>query len=218
MPHHFELMHPLSIRRADIGQAYWLVSLIIDFVEGKELVVGVPLDQGKEVRLEPGTRVDVEVPHPDGLRRYTAVVQSRSASAPPSLRLSWPGGMQRIQRRNAVRVPTTFHVDAGVPGETGAHPTRVRGLTNDLSSGGARISVPCEIPLRANLDIQLHLPDIGCRAVEARVVRRGETRLPQAEYPHWIAVEFTAVTESVRRDITNYVFDVQREQLRKGLG
>jgi c-di-GMP-binding flagellar brake protein YcgR len=218
MPHYFELMHPLSIRRADIGQAYWLASLVIDFVEGKELVIGAPLDQGAEVHLEPGTRVDVEVPRPDGLRRYTAVVESRSASAPPSLRLSWPSGMQRIQRRNAVRVPATFRVDAGVPGETGVRVTRVRGLTNDLSSGGARISVPCEIPLRADLEIQLHLPDMGCREVEARVVRRGETRLPQAEYSHWIAVEFTAVTEAVRRDITNYVFNVQREQLRKGLG
>jgi c-di-GMP-binding flagellar brake protein YcgR len=37
------------------------------------------------------------------------------------------------------------------------------------------------------------------------------------ELRHWMALEFTNISEVVRREITRLVFDVQREQLRKGV-
>ena len=52
---------------------------------------------------------------------------------------------------------------------------------------------------------------------DARVLRRGELTQALTDLRHWMALEFTNITPEVRREITRLVFDLQREQIRKGV-
>ena len=49
------------------------------------------------------------------------------------------------------------------------------------------------------------------------MLRRGELTQALTDLRHWMALEFTNITPEVRREITRLVFDLQREQIRKGV-
>lgn len=209
-------MQPLSIRAAKSEDTGWASSLVLDFEEGAGLVIGAPMDQGSEVKFDPGTPVQVEIPLADGLRRFSAVVHGPGAGV-PSLRLSWPEGAERIQRRDNVRVPVTFRVEIAEIRPDGRLADKTLGISIDLSAGGARIAVPRAIEPGTTLELTLHLPEHGLQKTDGRVVRRGEIHHAAGENRYWIAVEFSRIAAAVERDVTRFVFDVQRDQMRKGI-
>lgn len=210
-------MQPVSLRIGEGEGAGWYPSLVLDFEEGREILVGAPTLRGSEVRVEPGTTVDVQTTHPDGLRVFVAQVVRREAEPGPALRLTWPQSVQRVQRRGAVRVEVLVRVEvrAAVPD---APPRELAGTTVDLSEGGMRAALPEPVEAGTELEARLHLPGGGPPVVcSGRAVRGGENVGAAPDRRFWTAVEFTTVPPVARRELTRFVFDVQREQLRRGV-
>jgi c-di-GMP-binding flagellar brake protein YcgR len=197
-------------------------SLILDFSEGETIVIGVPLERGREVRIGPGSLVFVQISRPDGVHVLRSEVIRREPQG-PSLHLQWPQRSERVQRRNHVRVDVMVrtHVWLRDPlasgDDAGAAERLVTGVTTDLSAGGARLNLPEALERDSQLRLSLHLPGAGDQASEARVVRTGENRDAASGQHFWNAVEFVGMLESVRKEITRFVFDVQRDQIRKGV-
>jgi c-di-GMP-binding flagellar brake protein YcgR len=210
----FQLLQPLSLEVRYENRVAYYPSLVMDFTEGSELVVGAPSEGGYEVRIPPGTRISVQLPQADGIRSFDAEVRRRAERPSPSLHLTWPEKIERIQRRNYVRVDVMVRVVV-TPEDRPNRP--LSGSTTNLSAGGARIVLPELLTAGTVLTVHLHLPDAGVRECTARVIRSGETEGARAALAYWSAVEFVKITENVRKDITKYVFDIQREQLRRGL-
>ncbi|HEX7239368.1 MAG TPA: PilZ domain-containing protein [Longimicrobiaceae bacterium] len=216
MPSFLRHLQPVSLRVGEGEAARWYPSLVLDFEEGKEVVVGVPLEGGYETRVEPGSVVGVQTTHPDGIRVFAATVLRRDTAPSPALRLSWPADVQRVQRREAVRVEVMVRAEVRVLADEGA-PRALDGSTADLSEGGARLLLGEPLAPGTALEIVLHLPSAGAVECAGRVVRSGEADRAAPERRHWAAVEFTRLPAAARRELTRFVFDVQRERLRKGV-
>jgi c-di-GMP-binding flagellar brake protein YcgR len=215
-------MQPVLIEVPTGDNAGTYPSLILDFAEGETIVAGVPLERGREVRLEPGAAVNVQIARPDGVHVLRSTVIRRDSRG-PSLHLRWPELSERVQRRNHVRVEVVVRtiVSVRVPqpaGEDSPSTDRViTAVTADLSAGGARLDLHEPLEPDAQIRLSLELPDAGAQSSEARVVRGGEHPAIAQGRRFWAAIEFVGMMESVRKEITRFVFDVQRDKLRKGV-
>lgn len=195
-------------------------SLVLDFVEGESLLVGVPLERGREVRIGPETVVNVQIPRPDGVYVMPSLVVARDTQG-PALMLRWPAREDRVQRRNHVRVGVMIPVEVWVRtaegGRAGQEERRISGASVNLSAGGLLLAVAEPLDPEAQVRLRLLMPDGIDTSVEARVLRTGEKEDAHLAHRFWAALEFVGVLESARKEITQFVFDVQRDQIRKGV-
>jgi c-di-GMP-binding flagellar brake protein YcgR len=213
----FYPMQAIAVQPPWAGEDIWYPSLVLDYAEEKTLTIGAPLSRRQEVLIPPGTRVRLQLALPDGLRRFTAVIRERHPTSPPSLELTWPEDFQRIQRRDNVRVDATLRVQVNRIRDDDSRGPPLFGVTSDISAGGVRIRMAEPIEILTSVELVFTFPgDVEYRC-DARVLRRGELTQAVTELRHWMALEFTNITEVVRREVTRLVFDLQREQIRKGV-
>lgn len=210
------VMQPVSLEVREEQRISYYPSMVLDYSEGREVVVSVPSQRGYEVHVPAGTPVSVQVALPDALRVFSATVLRREEQPSPCLYLSWPESVDRVQRRNYVRVDVMVRVEAEVR-EEGEGGRALSGATTNLSAGGARLALPEQLIPESQITLTLDLPGVGPRECTARVIRGGEIPSDRARFPYWTAIEFVDIAETVRKEITNFVFEVQRDQIRKGL-
>lgn len=215
----FYPMQAIAVQPPWEGEEVWFPSLVLDYEEGKSLSIGAPLSRGREVLIPTDTRVRLQLALPDGLRRFTAVVRRRHTppGSPIMLELSWPEDFQRIQRRDNVRVDATLRVEVFRIRDDELLGPPLFGVTTDISAGGTRIRLAEPIEVLTPVQLNFTFPNEEEHVVEGRVLRRGELTQALTDLRHWAAIEFTEISEPVRREIVRLVFDLQREQLRKGV-
>lgn len=213
----FYPMQAIAVQPPWAGEDVWYPSVVLDYAEGKSLQIGAPLSRRQEVLIPPGTRVRLQLALPDGLRRFSAVVRDRLPTSPPSLELTWPEDFQRIQRRDNVRVDATLRVQVCRVRKDDSRGPPLFGVTSDISAGGVRIRLAEPIEILTKVELLMTFPGDVEHRCDARVLRRGELTQAVTDLRHWMALEFTEITEVVRREITRLVFELQREQLRKGV-
>lgn len=187
---------------------------VLSYTEGSVLWIASPTRDEAEVPLDPGTTVALEFTTPDAILRYTAKVMERRED-PLSLRLSWPNGEQRIQRREAVRVPIDFQAWVAVIRPNGTTAPSIKARCVDISAGGVRLITPELVPFPSDVELTLTLPDAGKHVVDAVVVRSGELQNPPSGYPYWSGVQFVNVSAQLKRDVARLVMEIQRELLRR---
>lgn len=220
------------------GEGLTLASMILDFTEGKDVLVAAPLQEdGTEVPMPPGTRITFHTSQMDGVRTFASKVMRPGPTADPSIVLTWPAGVSRMNRRDAIRLPAHLPVDITFSAESGGAQV-VRGNTQDLSEGGMMMATPMLVPSDTLLSIRLHLPVSETHVCGGRVVRSGEInprsaeeeeaeaeaaaagkpQLPVKGTPrpaYWIAVEFLNLSDEGRKDLRQYLWELQREILRR---
>lgn len=189
-------------------------SRVLSYTEGRLVIISVPVHEDVEVALEPGTTVALEFPMEDAIFRYTARVMERRDD-PACLRLSWPEGETRIQRREAVRVPAEFLVWVAPFRPNGSTAPSIKARCVDLSAGGLRLVTPELLPFPSEVELTMNLPDLGKHVVDGVVVRSGELQSPPPGHPYWSGVQFVKVSPALQRDIAKLVMDVQRDLLRR---
>lgn len=209
-------MMPVSVRHAGREGLEWYPSLVLDFREGEEIVIGVPMAGGEEIVVEVGTQLQVQTMHRDAVRRFTTAVVRRRHVPSPCLYLTWPDEVQRIQRREHVRVEVTVPVAVRMPNGEQKAPV-VSGYTADLSAGGVRLNLPQALPSGPDVVLELNLPGTRTLVCEARVVRSGESESARGPKRYWASAQFKGLSGAAQKDLTKFVFDVQRELIRKGL-
>ena len=206
----------ISLQVPEIEAGRWYRTKVLNVVVDRELEVSVPVSEGVEQVVPPEYRVLLEAVLPDGLRRMSAYVLGRREGPKPGLVLDWPQVDEKIQRRDNVRVSVMFPVYVRPVDEKGKVGTRINGTVVDLSAGGVRIVLPD--PLWEGLDVELALqiPGLGERTCGGRVIRATENPSAGTAAHYAAGVMFTEISEIVRRDITRFVFNTQREHFRKG--
>ena len=219
-------------------------SVIVDFDVGRELVILVPRpgkpDPGAEPTAEEtpdpakvpdldeellddppygkGTRLEVEIAFPDGIRRFESVVRRLDPSYGGSLRIEWPSEGTRVQRREYVRVDVAKDVTVRMRNEETGAIEKILGSTIDLSAGGTRLNLADPLPDDSRVELDFDLENLRAQVLQGRVVRSGLLPPKRGAPPaYWVAVEFVGVDEALRKDMTQLVFDLQREQMRKSL-
>ena len=210
-------MQPASVQLLEEEQpADWLRTMVVDFTPDREILLSIPTEGDGQVEIRPGTVVRVKVNLADGVREFTSKVLSREALHGGVLRLRWPTDTVRIQRRDFVRVSMTLPVAVTYEAE-GEAPRVIEALTVDLSAGGVRLNLPEALPAETEVGLEIRAEQKPPYRVRGRIVHAGEVGEHVEPKRFWAAVQFLDVSESLRNDITQYVFDVQREQIRRSL-
>lgn len=212
----FKQSQLISLQIPELSPGKWFSTHVLSFVDKRELEIAVPREDGHEVVVPPEYKVLLELVLPDGLRRMSAYVKSRTASKPPGLLLDWPETDERIQRRDNVRVSVMFQVFVRPEVGPGKYGTRINGTVVDVSAGGARVLVPEPLWEGLNVELALQIPGIGERMCAGKVIRSLESTNATSAYQFSIGVQFNEISEAVKRDITKFVFDTQLEHFRKG--
>ena len=113
-----------------------------------------------------GHEMAVEVRSGRGIHRFGGVLSAQNAG---SLTISLSGDIERIQRREFVRIATHLAVTVeGIDEDIGGETT-----TLDVSGSGMRITDKWHLPLGLDVRVQLTLPDGHTMQALGRVVRAG---------------------------------------------
>jgi c-di-GMP-binding flagellar brake protein YcgR len=216
---HIHSMQPISFFvevNGEVGRPY--PSMIHSYTDGECIVIGVAVRDEVEIPVTTGTRVRLQTTQADGIRTYFTHVVRRHAGPLPALELAWPQGVTRLNRRDSVRIATSIRVDLTYRLPGSAAPNVLRTSTVDLSEGGMTLLVPEPLPDETPLSVRLHLPNTDeIHVCGARVVRSGMGQFPGCEERIWIGVEFGNLSAAIQRSLRHFLWDVQRELLRKGL-
>ena len=130
------------------------------------VVVALKAKDDRIARLV-GHELAVEVTSGRGIHRFGGVLSAQSAG---SLTVMLSGDVERIQRREFVRVAAHLDVTIrGVDEDTGGETT-----TLDISGSGIRIADKWRLPLGLDVRVELMLPDGAPLRSLGRVVRTGE--------------------------------------------
>lgn len=166
--------------------------------------------------FDKGASIQVEVSLADGIRRFNSVVQRLELTYGGCLRVTWPTVGTRIQRRDYVRVDVTYRAIVHFLDEE-EQPQVMEGTTLDFSAGGMRLRMVQPLPADLKLDIEVGVPALESMVLKGRVVRSGEIEKKRTDLPqfYWVAIEFVGVDAQLRKELTQLVFDIQRDQLRR---
>lgn len=234
-----------AVRICDPATGHWFRSVIVDYEPDQELVILLPNEKDRDFEadttpvdnakggappttssvrddlvdppaFDKGSPIQVEVSLPDGVRRFNSVVRRLELKYGGCLRVTWPTAGTRIQRRDFVRVDVTYRVVIHFVDAEG-QPHEMEGSTLDISAGGVRLRMAQPLPADLEIAMEISVPALGTTILKGRVVRSGEIEKKRAGLltSYWVAVEFLGVDASLRKDLTQLVFDIQRDQLRR---
>ncbi len=213
----------------------------VEDITKENVVLGAPYDAEKKfyVYLRGGTKVRVSFPKRDAVYQFNSIVRDSSTGRLPLLFLSRPKELLRFQRREFVRlddvIPVTYKV--AIPEDMDVkykliNPKELKnidfekdeeeflnGFTKNISGNGMLLIIKKDMAKIGNLlEISFQLPG---RPKEFHVI--GEiVRIAnevKVDYPDEIGVgvKFVKINERDRTEIVKYIFDKQREMIKKGL-
>jgi c-di-GMP-binding flagellar brake protein YcgR len=184
----------------------------VDEVGERMISVFAPNSQGGVIALREGTKVGLVFWDEVASYAMDTVIVQRIAVPVPVFVLEFPDDIQKIQRRNFVRVPAIYPISFRVIERAGLSDTK-KGTMLDLSGGGMRFQTLEKLEMGAILHTFLELPtgEIRTAARVCRVEKVDDTK------KFAISLDFYQISERERDQIIRCVFDIQRAMRKKGL-
>ncbi|NLB88229.1 MAG: hypothetical protein GX790_03250 [Syntrophomonadaceae bacterium] len=184
-------------------------------VEGKSdqyLYLAVPIRRGELVPLRIGSNIKVVFTAKKKTYAFETKITNRHRDPIPVLEVEKPSQLIKIQRRSYVRLPANLDVTFTIlPDEA-----EYKGITLDISAGGALILTKAHLEKGQLLNFKLNLPkreSIYCKAKVLRIIHKAKNSTEENK----IAIQFINLRESKEDQIFNYIFEKQREWIQKGL-
>jgi c-di-GMP-binding flagellar brake protein YcgR len=172
----------------------------------------VPSAGGAIVPISEGTVVEIVFQESRYTYRVKARIIQRIAVPIPLFVLEYLGDIEKIQRRNYVRIEAFFPLSYRVVTKNGMS-EEIEASMIDLSGGGMRFRTRRKVEDWAMLytrltlpKYEIHMPAKVCRVQQLDTIRRWD-----------VSIEFVEISEKLRDRIIRTVFDLQREMLKKGL-
>jgi c-di-GMP-binding flagellar brake protein YcgR len=185
-------------------------------VEGTEdncLLISVPMYRGEIIPLRTGQKIKIFLNGQDVSYTFLTEIVGRRWQNIPLLVIKKPQSLIKIQRRSYMRLPVKLDVSFRVAGDESDFKT---GETLDISGGGILFVTEEKIEEGQILELELYLPrrkPFFCRAKVVRLLERARKKGEKNK----VALEYHEITEGKRDQIINYIFEKQREWIRKGL-
>jgi PilZ domain len=151
----------VTVRNVHVGG----LPATVEKADGASAMVALTVKDERVARLV-GHDMAVELMSGRGILRYEGTLQAQNAG---SLTIALTGDVERIQRREFVRVPAFLEVTVqGIEESIGGETT-----TLDVSGSGIRITDKWNLPLGIDVRVELSLPDGAPLRALGRVVRVG---------------------------------------------
>ena len=187
----------------------------IEDINEKGVVIGTPIEKSVLVDLRPGSTVILWY-NQAAATSYALFckVKARIYEPLPLTLLEWPHDIQRIQRRNHVRVPASFKIEFST-GEKDAEKREIyhSAHTRDISGGGLSFITSMKLNTKYPLKIILHLPG------QEKIVLEGKIAwmVNRKRNIYLVGIKYNQITEGIRDQIIKYVFIRHRELIKKGV-
>lgn len=199
----------MTVRRRDESIEY---PTRVEDLDERQFKVAVPTEAGN---IPVGSIVCLEFANEGGAFSFVSRVLGYEQTPVPVMVLQKPDKMERMQRRDYVRLEANITIDYSMlftaAGDNGK---RVRTQAKDISGGGLLFRAPGRLPLGTRLDVVLILDGTSIHTV-GEVVRE----LPDMDTQegNWLGLRFVDIDERDREAIIRYIFNQQRERRRRGL-
>ncbi|MGE5417136.1 MAG: flagellar brake protein [Acidobacteriota bacterium] len=194
----------------------------IEGVGQQTLLIGAPIHLGALIPLHRGDTVKINFIHKDqAFSFYTRVI--RRVDHPLALvEIEKPTEMDKLQRREYVRLRVSMPICFRIvpPGQENVAVTPSDEFydanTIDISGGGVLFITKNVVKREDLLDIRMNLPKRENLLFRAKVVRSTPSEI-NGEKKYTVATVFDRPREVHRDAIVGFIFDKQREFLKKGL-
>lgn len=185
----------------------------------EHLAVSIPIRDNQYLPLQKGERIDVLYYEGTCIYEFTSVVSDRQRSNIPLIWIVIPEKFKKIQRRKYVRVSVLLNAKCAViPKEFLLNKDNFsklkffEGTAVDLSGGGLRMITKHKVEEDTNLLVALPFHDAGI-LVKGKVMR-----VDQDEMKNIVCgINFVDLKAAEQEKIIGYVFQIMREQMKKGL-
>jgi len=193
----------------------------VEEIKDNYLFISMPMKKGALVPLWPGQEIKLIFREKNSSVGGASRVISRRRDPLPHLIVSRPQRLVPInQKREFVRLPVSLNVRFKVVNqnvEVNAEdaPEIQDGITIDLSAGGLLITTKALLQAGQILEMEIKLTEkdsIYCKAIVVRVFDR------KHQNEDWkVAIIYEDINERQRDRIFKFIFDKQREWIKKGL-
>ncbi|AZR73857.1 hypothetical protein BBF96_10940 [Anoxybacter fermentans] len=191
-------------------------------INDKELHIMAPAVNGELIPFRLNTPIIVTYVGERALYSFKSIILRRFKEPIPGFALRLPAEVKRIQRREFVRleinIPLYYRLideSEKIPLESDSSGSRqyIKTYTLDISGGGVRFYSDEIMEVNSNLEIKLGLKGIEEEVIFGKIVRNQE----KEEGGYEVGVAFESISSSVQDRIIGWIFDKQRELIRKGL-
>ena len=189
-------------------------SRVMDIGE-KEIRIMAPALKGVVIPLHLNTQVTIHYVGERAMYSFKTVIRQRFKDALAGMSVAMPTKIERIQRREYVRLEVQLHFRYRIlKGEqTQENETFLKSYIVDISGGGLKFYNDSPIPVDSILELQLAIEGIENEIIIGKVVRSRE----RAEGGYDIGIYFEGILPAVQDQIIGWIFNKQRDLRRKGL-
>ncbi|ABI68190.1 flagellar brake protein [Syntrophomonas wolfei] len=216
--------------RADIIKVNHLLEIEMENNIGKEYLpsrleeisdehwhISMPMRKGMYITMRVGQKIRIVLRYRNTMFAATTVIAARRRGHIPVLIVSKPKDLIAInQKRTYVRISVAIPVAFRLLLADGEKGELLQGVTGDISAGGMLLLSPQDMEKDQKIEVEIKLPDsdsIFCQAHVVRVLGKASEEGSNNKY----AIEYDDINEGQRDRIFRFIFDKQREWLRKGV-
>ncbi|CFX66012.1 PilZ domain [Syntrophomonas zehnderi OL-4] len=196
------------------GTEYKNLPSRIEEVTDQHLYIAIPMKWGQLIPVRVRQKLIVSFNQQGRFFQFETVIMHRHLKPIPMLAVLKPDSIREIQRRQWVRVPVSIPLKFGLLNEdesTTVHET----TTVDISGGGVCFLTRNPLAAGQLLDAEIDLPNREPVYCQLKVLRVLETKTEGSVNKAFS--EYYDISESQRERIIAYVFEKQREWIKKGL-
>lgn len=204
----------------EVGEGERLASRVEE-IKDNYLYISMPMKKGALVPLWPGQEIRLIFRDRHSSVGGASRVISRRRDPLPHLVVNRPLKLVPVkQKREFVRLPVTLPVRFKVATETAEDNSNniaeiEEGVTIDISAGGLFLTTKAVLQAHQILELELKLTEHDSIYCKAEVVRVFAKKRQNEDYK--IALIFEDISERQRDRIFKFIFDKQREWIKKGL-
>lgn len=182
----------------------------IEDIENGNVHISLPIEKGHFIPLRAGTLIRINVTQSDGVYSFSEHILKRVMSPYPHFVIKYPQKIQRIQRRNYVRLMLNIPIEFKLEEEESCY----RGVSIDLSGGGVFLVTQKQLEIGQKLTVNFKLTNgLDCSNIKSivkreRVIEGQNGGAVKRNY----GVEFVEINQKLREEIISYLFEMQRER------
>lgn len=193
----------------------------IEDVDGNLIAISIPIKDGEYLPLNKGEKIDIIYFYLNDIYKFQTMVVNRKADRIPLLQIDYPKEVFKIQRRKFVRVPIICSINYERLSEV-SDASRVKFSNEskpifkatmvDLSGGGAKIRL--KETVKSGDILIVHVP-----MEKETITLKGEVTRVEKSYDNRLntcGIEFSDLDERTREKLIRIVFQIMREQMKKG--
>ncbi|BDU51486.1 flagellar brake protein [Haliovirga abyssi] len=194
---------------------------IEDIDEKNDVHIGLPIEKGHVIPLRVGEMVRISEVKKDGVYGFSGKVVRRYLKPFSNFVLHYPEKIERLQRRNYVRIRmnviATLKRKKENPENEEDKFEIIKGVSKNISGGGIYILVLNNLKMNDKFEIEFKLPNgVECKKIFGAIKRKDILEDDRGKR-YGYGLEFVKINEKLRDRIISYLFKVQRDRRSKGI-